>query len=187
MSITISIGGFDGKNLTPKLNAALKEISFKSVMMIRNKAILSMKEGKIGRWYVIRKGKKGPYLAPVRDANIKLSKKGAISNRKASARKKITRFKGGKLHVASAPGQSPAVLFGNLAGSIKSAAIVKTETNNVVRSTLVIMNKYANAMEYGNPKTNLSPRPFIRPAIESSKPLIRKMIVEVIKKRFGIK
>lgn len=194
MSITITLKGFDAKRMQPKLNDALKEASFLGVQVIRNNVIKSFKENKTGMWYVIRKGKKGPYVVPLRDANVRLNKKGVtvlnrkgVSNSKAAKKKiqAVTKFKGGRLHVASAPGQSPAVLFGNLARSVKSAARKRISTNGMIGANLTIINPYANALEYG--KRNLAPRPYVRPAIEKSKKEIKQILINAIHKRFGEK
>lgn len=194
MSITITLSGFDGKKIPSKMMSALKEASFLGIQTIRNNIIKSFKENKGGMWYVIRKGTKGPYVVPLRDANVRLNKKGVtVLNRKGVTNKKaikkkiqaVSKFKGGRLHVASAPGQAPAVLFGNLARSVRTAARKKISTNQMVGATLTIMNPYANAMEYG--KKNLAPRPYARPAIEKSKNDIKQILINAIKKKFGEK
>ncbi len=73
------------------------------------------------------------------------------------------RYNPRRIHQASAPGQSPASDQGTLARSFYT---VQTKLNqyaykNTVGSDL----SYAAAQQYGNPETNLLPRPYFTTAI----------------------
>jgi HK97 gp10 family phage protein len=65
----------------------------------------------------------------------------------------------GRIHIASAPGESPAVDTGFLINSIQTD--VKSDTETVV----TIAAEYAEALEFGT--ENMAARPFVRPAIDS--------------------
>lgn len=73
------------------------------------------------------------------------------------------RYNPRRVHQASAPGQAPATDMGTLA---RSFVAVQTKLNqyaykNTVGSNLI----YAAALQYGNPETNLLPRPYFNVAI----------------------
>jgi hypothetical protein len=167
------------------LAVPLRRGTFEGTMMIRKEMIASMQENKTGMWYVIRKGPSGKrYLAPLRDANVKMNKRGTrILNRKArkatKKRAKVSKFKGGKLHVASAPGQAPAVLFGGLIREIKTVKAEKKSGDTFQMSTIAIHSPYANALEY---QMN---RPFVRPAIAKCTPAIKARMIELIRQKLG--
>lgn len=75
----------------------------------------------------------------------------------------------GKIHVASAPGQPPAIETGRLINSIgvdvSRAALGVTSAG--VMNTTEDVKKYAYDLEYGT--QILRPRPFIRPVVEKIK------------------
>lgn len=90
--------------------------------------------------------------------------------------------KGGPLHQASAPGESPAVLFGKLRQSITHSApkwegwTVSTE----VGSNLV----YARRLEWGGVDARgvrLLPRPYFEPATLRSEPAIEGILEGAVK------
>lgn len=70
---------------------------------------------------------------------------------------------GAKVHRASAPGESPAIDLGHYVNSWfvrwtgRLKAIVATNAEQ------------AAALEYGNPKRNLAPRPHLRPAVDAAR------------------
>lgn len=64
----------------------------------------------------------------------------------------------GRIHVASAPGEPPAIDTGNLVGSIKTNIISETEAQ------IIIPPEYAEALEFGGKN---APRPFVKPAISN--------------------
>lgn len=73
------------------------------------------------------------------------------------------RYNPRRIHQASAPGQPPANDLGRLANSFEA---VQTKLNqyaysNTVGSSLI----YAAALQYGNPETNLLPRPYFDVAL----------------------
>ena len=78
--------------------------------------------------------------------------------------------RGKKFHVASAPGEPPAVDAGRLRSSIGHEEVqLLGETISIRVGTNV---EYAAALEFGNVYKNgrvLLPRPFMRPALEASK------------------
>lgn len=67
--------------------------------------------------------------------------------------------RGGRVHVASAPGEAPAIDTGALSGS-GYAERAQEGTWVVGFST-----EYAAAQEYGTPR--IEPRPYLRPAVEA--------------------
>jgi len=66
--------------------------------------------------------------------------------------------RGSRFHIASAPGEAPAVDTGNLINTIK------TEIKSDTEATITIPAAYAEALEFGSSK--IAARPFVRPAIE---------------------
>jgi hypothetical protein len=70
----------------------------------------------------------------------------------------------GKMHQASAPGESPAVEIGKLSNSIDTAQDGRTKW---VTYTNV---EYAPHLEFGAPNANIEPRPFFAPAVEQERP-----------------
>src|SRR3990172_8567370 len=66
--------------------------------------------------------------------------------------------RGGKVHQASAPGETPAVDFGNLINSIDSSLL----DNNA--SQVTTNADYAPALEFGTAR--MAARPFMRPAVD---------------------
>lgn len=67
--------------------------------------------------------------------------------------------RGGRTHIASAPGEAPAVDTGFLINSIQTRIISDTEAE------IIIPAEYAEALEFGT--ADLAARPFVRPAIDS--------------------
>lgn len=67
--------------------------------------------------------------------------------------------RGSRIHVASAPGEAPAVDTGLLINSIQT--VIKSDTEAVI----TIGAEYAEALEFGT--AHIAERPFVRPAIES--------------------
>ena len=66
----------------------------------------------------------------------------------------------------SKPGQPPRVLHGLLRNSISH----RTELRRGSITIYVGANtKYARALEFGNPKSHLKPRPYLRPALAKNK------------------
>jgi hypothetical protein len=65
----------------------------------------------------------------------------------------------GRIHIASAPGEAPAVDTGFLINSIQTE--VKSDTETVV----AIAAEYAEGLEFGT--DDIAERPFVRPAIDS--------------------
>jgi HK97 gp10 family phage protein len=78
-----------------------------------------------------------------------------------------------KGHVASAPGESPAIDTGFLVNSIQSemtgdlSAMVGTNAN------------YAEHLEFGT--IHIAPRPFFEPAFEAAKPEFERRLKEAVK------
>lgn len=86
-----------------------------------------------------------------KEAEIKLSFSGPKSGRPYNRR--------GRIHIASAPGESPAVDTGFLSNSIQTT--IKSD----YEAEIVIGAEYAEALEFGT--GDISARPFVRPAIDS--------------------
>lgn len=85
--------------------------------------------------------------------------------------------KTGRLHIASAPGEPPAVLYGRLRNSIAHTDpawdrdTVESETGTNVR--------YARRLEHGGRDRRgvyIAPRPYFRPAIEQAEPSIERRL-----------
>jgi HK97 gp10 family phage protein len=66
--------------------------------------------------------------------------------------------RGAGVHIASAPGEAPAVDTGFLINSIQTT--IKSDTE----AEIMISAEYAEALEFGSRK--MAARPFVRPAIE---------------------
>ena len=66
----------------------------------------------------------------------------------------------------SKPGQPPRVLHGQLRNSISHRVEVRRGSVTIYVGANT---KYARALEFGNPKGGLSPRPYLRPAIARNK------------------
>lgn len=66
-----------------------------------------------------------------------------------------------RIHRASAPGESPATDYGILWGSVSVSPFV-----NPLIGEVTVAAHYAAYLEFGAPRANLEPRPYIRPAIE---------------------
>lgn len=81
----------------------------------------------------------------------------------------------------SKPGQPPRVLHGLLRNSISH----RTELRRGSITIYVGANtKYARALEYGNPKGHLKPRPYLRPALAKNKDkALRRLVKGVFPKR----
>lgn len=63
------------------------------------------------------------------------------------------------VHQASAPGEAPAIEEGTLYDSIK------TQSKGSLKASVTVRTPYVLALEFGNPRRNLEPRPYVRPAI----------------------
>src|SRR5512139_943136 len=111
MSLRITLSGFDGKKVAPGIAAIMRQATFLGTQRIRTAMVLSMQDNKTGKAYMVRHGPNKPYITPLRKGQ-KLSKSGrsALKMKGKTGRS----IKGGRLHIASAPGQAPAVLFGRL-------------------------------------------------------------------------
>lgn len=84
-----------------------------------------------------------------------------------------------RLHRASAPGESPARLTGNLANAIKTR---RTGASTYEVYVMQSAARYAIPLEFGAPRRRLAPRPFMRPALEA----VRKPFVAAIERElFG--
>lgn len=83
----------------------------------------------------------------------------------------------GRAHQASAPGQAPAIDFGFLANSIQVGEVTARE------ATVVAGAEYALYLEMGT--RFMSPRPFMRPALEGNRERIRQIILEAVQRRAG--
>lgn len=78
-----------------------------------------------------------------------------------------------KTHIASAPGQAPAVDEGALRASLNTE--MTGETSAVVGTNM----EYAEALEFGTHK--MAPRPFFAPAFEKAKPEFEAGLKELLK------
>lgn len=65
----------------------------------------------------------------------------------------------GRIHIASAPGEAPAIDTGFLVNSIQTQVISDTEVHVTVSA------EYAEALEFGT--DDIAERPFVRPAIDN--------------------
>jgi HK97 gp10 family phage protein len=78
---------------------------------------------------------------------------------------------GGKFHTASAPGEPPTVLTGDLRGSITHfVGVVGRDIIGIVSTNM----EYAPALEFGTRK--MAPRPFMRKAVLEALPVIWRII-----------
>lgn len=83
--------------------------------------------------------------------------------------------RGKNVHKASAPGEAPANDTGNLAGSV---TVVNAQPGPQPEAIVIAGARYAKWLEYGTKDGKLKPRPFMRPAAESSIEQINKYILE---------
>lgn len=75
----------------------------------------------------------------------------------------------------SDPGDPPHVLHGLLRNSIRHRVEVKRGRINI---WIGANTPYARALEYGNPKGHLKPRPYLRPAIHKNREKAMKRLVK---------
>jgi len=73
--------------------------------------------------------------------------------------------------VPSNPGEPPAVVTGNLDGSVTKDSTGRdslgqfSKGSDIVQWYIRVTADYANALEYGDSSKNLAPRPFVAPAL----------------------
>ena len=75
----------------------------------------------------------------------------------------------------SQPGEPPRVLHGLLRNSISYRKQIHPR---LVEVYIGANTKYARALEFGNPKSNLKARPYLRPAIEKNRDKAIKRLVK---------
>lgn len=81
---------------------------------------------------------------------------------------------GGKSHQASAPGEAPAIDYGNLVNSIQVGF------ENAGRTGVVFTSReYAPGLEFGT--THVAPRPFMEPAVQAEWPAFLAAMMQVAK------
>lgn len=94
--------------------------------------------------------------------------------------------KGGKYHIASAPGEPPAVDFGNLRSSITHEVTQDFESwIGIVGTNLKVGDKNHNlgvVLEFGTKDGRIKPRPFMKIALARVRPQLR----EIYAKEFAI-
>lgn len=83
-----------------------------------------------------------------------------------------------RVHVASAPYESPANNTGNLIGSIDHVQI--PDAGGIVSSIVEVRAPYGKYLEYGTKK--MAPRPFVRPTRDYIAPVFKDYIVEKLRK-----
>jgi hypothetical protein len=97
-----------------------------------------------------------------------------LKNRIKSGPKTGREYKrGGKVHQASAPGESPASDGGNLANRITHRITGPT------RAEVPIAAKYAGHLEEGT-RRGLKPRPFVAPVVKKMRPAFRRASVAAV-------
>jgi HK97 gp10 family phage protein len=84
-----------------------------------------------------------------------------------------TYTRGGISHTASAAGEPPATDTGFLVSNITSS--VKTEGTQVI-GQIIASAPYAKPLEFGT--TNMSPRPFMQPALNKNRSKIKRIFKE---------
>lgn len=82
--------------------------------------------------------------------------------------------RGGGIHVASAPGEAPAVDLGQLINSIQTQHL--TDLTSTVGTNV----NYATPLEYGSRK--MAPRPVWRPVAERLRPLFIEAITQLLQR-----
>lgn len=114
-------------------------------------------------------------------AFVQLSMVGRKSGRLYKVGRKSRRGKR-KTHRASAPGEAPAVETGNLRKNILVRPMAPAVWEVYVGQNAIA---YALALEYGNPRRGLAPRPYMRPGMERARrpfvSAIQKLIREATK------
>ena len=97
-------------------------------------------------------------------ASMAMSKSGTIYKR------------GGISHVASAPGEPPAIDTGQLIGSVRVTRLEAMRWAVGAGDT-----EYAAHLEYGTRK--MAARPFLRPAAERARPVFMAKVLEALRQR----
>ena len=93
-------------------------------------------------------------------------------------------FRGGVLHQASAPGESPADWTGTLAESV---GFEVSSPREMKIGTRVLIAPYGGAMEFGTKDGKIAPRPFLLPAILSKAREIKQSIEKAVGIQIGKK
>ena len=78
-------------------------------------------------------------------------------------------------HVASAPGEPPAIDTGQLIGSVRVTRL------EAMRWAVGTNTEYAAHLEYGTRK--MAARPFLRPAAERARPVFMAKVLEALRQR----
>lgn len=78
-------------------------------------------------------------------------------------------------HQASEPGEPPAIDTGDLVDS------VRTSMESPTSGTIEYTSDHAAAMEYGT--VYIEPRPFLRPALDSERPIFRRGVQKLLRKK----
>jgi len=82
--------------------------------------------------------------------------------------------RGKRMHQASAPGEAPAIDTGLLVNSIATAQ------EGPLRYSVAAAAEYAIHLEYGTHK--MAARPFMRPAMERAKPVLRDLVAKALRR-----
>jgi len=82
--------------------------------------------------------------------------------------------RGKRMHQASAPGEAPAIDTGMLVNSI---SVTKEAP---LRYAVTAAAEYAIHLEYGTHK--MAARPFMRPAMERAKPVLRDLVAKALRR-----
>lgn len=86
--------------------------------------------------------------------------------------------RGGRAHVASAPGEAPAIDTGNLTNSLQVKRLSATQQS--AESACFTNAEYAAMLEYGTRR--MAGRPFLRPAMDEGKAEIEAVIVVTLQR-----
>ena len=93
-------------------------------------------------------------------------------------------FRGGHLHQASAPGESPADWTGTLAESVGFEVSSPREMKIGTRAAIA---PYGGAMEFGTKDGMIAPRPFLMPSVLSKAREIKQSIEKAVGIQLGKK
>ena len=114
----------------------------------------------------------------------------------AKGKKRGRNLRAQGFHIASAPGEPPAASSGNLRSSwvIKPITRYGTQQDDTQFMTLEKVGKhnvffrfgskleYARALEYGNPRGNLLPRPYVKPMLDEVMPRVQQIMAAKMKR-----
>jgi hypothetical protein len=145
---------FSAKDLTKAVTARVSAVVRKTAADVQADAVTAIQTGpKSGRTYKI-----GDVTRAGGSRNTK--KLGGLGLKRVGDAADGRFIVGSRIHRASASGEAPANLYGNLAGSIRAKA------KGPLASAIEVGAEYGLALERGSADGKRGPRPFLGPAMD---------------------